>query len=60
MDLAPSAPSLYPDLNAFSTDAYLPQDYHMTIGRNYDLSLLAKQWAQQSEMQPDDEEDDDK
>jgi hypothetical protein len=61
----PSAPSfddgdvgeLYPDMSAsFSPDSYLPSDYHMTIGRSYDLSALAKQL--QANVKLDDDDDD--
>lgn len=50
---------VYPDLGNFNADSYLPQDYKMTIGRKYDLSSIAKQFAAQQDLEKDDEEDDD-
>jgi len=37
--------SIYPDLNGFSAESYLPSDYHQTIGKKYDRSTLSKQMA---------------
>lgn len=54
-----SAASMYPDLSSFTTESYLPKDYHMTIGRKYDISELAQQLAEQNEKDDNDDDDDD-
>jgi len=52
-------PALYPDLGTFTTESYLPKDYHMTIGRKYDVATLAKQLQEEREKEKDDEEEED-
>lgn len=52
-DESVTSSSNYPELSgisfnyqpAFNPDAYLPTDYHNTIGRHYDLSKLAREAA---------------
>jgi len=68
-DFASSAPptetaanmreSMYPDLLAMplSADSYLPKDYHETIGRKYDLALLAQQLQIEKENMEGEDED---
>jgi len=51
--------SLYPDLKTFSNDNYLPKDYHTTIGRKYDLGLLANQLKLEREKQLEEEKEED-
>jgi len=42
---------LYPDLGGgFSAESYLPQDYHQTVGKKYDLSALAAALQEEREQ----------
>lgn len=56
-----SGNDLYPGFTSFSPESYLPMDYHQTIGRSYDLSLIAQQLAIEvdadNECTPDEDDD---
>jgi len=53
--LSDSNKTAYPDIN-ISPEEYLPKDYHMTIGRKYDLRAIMNQAKEETQQLPNEEQ----